>query len=1019
MASTPDLNIKISVEEQEFINEFLQATRKVENILKSSAAKQSAIIDKGEAQKVAAIKKGEGQAEAEYIKGQAKIEVENQKHQARLLRQQEAREAKALASQKSWSSKMTSQLTSLTASVRAFAVAYAAVFVGSALKGALDYVGSLSDISDAMNVAIEDAYVLRRASIDAGQPFEKVVKLFGQLNTIRTDPNAEQKGIFATYGIKPEEITTLELFNKVLSDSSLAEKLLSGNAVLALNAIRAQEGATYDLVKANILAKNNLSSKDLEKISRAADEIGTAMDDLKDKLTLSLARSITTLKPQILSFIETIIKGVESINFENVGLGILYFIKFVGYLGVTTKYVIELSLRITGLIGSLAVLGTSIEVVYGSVSRLYNGLFLLWDSFKLNTSLKDVWQILSVSIKSTVNNLFKWVETTSKLTKPTQVLSDTFKYISSLFGKLGTAIVALKTEAGLLLRGLGFFTKKLPIIGTIITIVQSLYRFYDALTHGDNILQAFKYTFLSFINDLTFGLTPLDDYIQKLRDAHKEVKTLDEAFTELKNAGWFDEPTGESPVPKAARNFGESAEEYKKRLASYKGFRDAFSQGLIDEIEKRRKRLDEINKELAKYPALFKAYAKDAVATASLKESYKELADEKNKLLGITEKSTEAEEQYNKTIRTQNELLQIAINRARARQKAEEEATKSNVVEGKKPITAVNDELAAAIKKRNDIYNNAKYNLAGLEGVLARNSIFVDGVEHTLTNKEKDFVKDKIKYFKEEARNAAQGGTGDVVKSEGFIDKFFFGAYQTESEQKWQALLHQFGDIGIKAMNQYFENVTVGIDNQITKTEKLIELERQRWEEQSSNLREAGLETSVYYRNLERTTKATEKRRQEDLRKLQEKGFNLQKKANIASAIMDTSGAVMSALDSVKPTIPFGLIAAALVGAIGASKIASIRSQENPYSRAFGGIIPGNRPNSDSVPVLATGGEFIVNRRATQDNLGLLEAINSGKNINGAPTINISINGGVLTKDFVNTELVPAIKKGMKDVYGV
>jgi len=45
---------------------------------------------------------------------------------------------------------------------------------------------------------------------------------------------------------------------------------------------------------------------------------------------------------------------------------------------------------------------------------------------------------------------------------------------------------------------------------------------------------------------------------------------------------------------------------------------------------------------------------------------------------------------------------------------------------------------------------------------------------------------------------------------------------------------------------------------------------------------------------------------------------------------------------------------------------------------AGGGLLPGNG-NSDTVPALLTPGEFVINKRDTQRNAGLLEAINSGQ----------------------------------------
>ncbi len=50
----------------------------------------------------------------------------------------------------------------------------------------------------------------------------------------------------------------------------------------------------------------------------------------------------------------------------------------------------------------------------------------------------------------------------------------------------------------------------------------------------------------------------------------------------------------------------------------------------------------------------------------------------------------------------------------------------------------------------------------------------------------------------------------------------------------------------------------------------------------------------------------------------------------------------------------------------------------NFEAKNSGGYIPGGGPNRDTVPAMLTRGEFVVNRNATQSNLPLLQAINSG-----------------------------------------
>jgi hypothetical protein len=64
----------------------------------------------------------------------------------------------------------------------------------------------------------------------------------------------------------------------------------------------------------------------------------------------------------------------------------------------------------------------------------------------------------------------------------------------------------------------------------------------------------------------------------------------------------------------------------------------------------------------------------------------------------------------------------------------------------------------------------------------------------------------------------------------------------------------------------------------------------------------------------------------------------------------------------------------------------------------------------DNVPILAQSGEFIMNREATQ-RVGLdnLRDMNSGGT--SSPTINVSIQGGIVQDDYVRNTLIPALNK--------
>lgn len=110
---------------------------------------------------------------------------------------------------------------------------------------------------------------------------------------------------------------------------------------------------------------------------------------------------------------------------------------------------------------------------------------------------------------------------------------------------------------------------------------------------------------------------------------------------------------------------------------------------------------------------------------------------------------------------------------------------------------------------------------------------------------------------------------------------------------------------------------------------------------------------------------------------LDKKRKEQEKRMSIVQATINTATAVTNAL-SVQPWF-VGVALAAVAAALGAVQIAKIKSQK--YAR--GGVLAGPRHSQGGIKVPTTegmaeveGGEYIVNREATANNLGLLEAIN-------------------------------------------
>lgn len=130
---------------------------------------------------------------------------------------------------------------------------------------------------------------------------------------------------------------------------------------------------------------------------------------------------------------------------------------------------------------------------------------------------------------------------------------------------------------------------------------------------------------------------------------------------------------------------------------------------------------------------------------------------------------------------------------------------------------------------------------------------------------------------------------------------------------------------------------------------------------------------------------------------LEKRQAQLRKKQALTGAIINTALGVTSALGSSPPPINF--ILAALVAAAGALEVATISKQQF----AKGGLLDGPSHKSGGIRgtgsfsgIEVEGGEFIVNKRSTSSNAGILRTIND--NPNGRFSLSrVGQDGGVLT----------------------
>lgn len=78
-----------------------------------------------------------------------------------------------------------------------------------------------------------------------------------------------------------------------------------------------------------------------------------------------------------------------------------------------------------------------------------------------------------------------------------------------------------------------------------------------------------------------------------------------------------------------------------------------------------------------------------------------------------------------------------------------------------------------------------------------------------------------------------------------------------------------------------------------------------------------------------------------------------------------------------------------------------------PVNRATGGLIP-NTSGTDTVPAMLSGGEFVMNRAATQNiGVGALQSLNTGNTLDGASSENTD---KIISK---LEELITAVKESM------
>lgn len=110
---------------------------------------------------------------------------------------------------------------------------------------------------------------------------------------------------------------------------------------------------------------------------------------------------------------------------------------------------------------------------------------------------------------------------------------------------------------------------------------------------------------------------------------------------------------------------------------------------------------------------------------------------------------------------------------------------------------------------------------------------------------------------------------------------------------------------------------------------------------------------------------------------------------------------------------PANLAAAATVAAQAASIVSNIRAVTMQF--AEGGLVSGpGTGTSDSIPARLSDGEYVVNARATSQHLGLLEAINGGRD----PFLRFAAGGRVSNDNETMTRPTPRAREAMSPAVG-
>ena len=142
-----------------------------------------------------------------------------------------------------------------------------------------------------------------------------------------------------------------------------------------------------------------------------------------------------------------------------------------------------------------------------------------------------------------------------------------------------------------------------------------------------------------------------------------------------------------------------------------------------------------------------------------------------------------------------------------------------------------------------------------------------------------------------------------------------------------------------------------------------------------------------------------------------EKGAKASARLQQISAVINAYAAINKVMADPKLVFPTNVITATAIGVSAFANVAAISNQINDFED--GGLIQGRRHSAGGTLINAEDGEFVMSRNAVSA-IGVenLNRMNQGQS--GGGGINISINGGMISPDFVENELAESIREAVR-----